>query len=345
MIEFFSKKLRSIFKPGFTIDKEPKVLQYPFYKKWKWPLIVFLVIIYYIFTPFSVDQPRFTLIRPQKINSTYPSITNNPIFVYATPSFNYEEELYPNEKPPPSDLQKKPTARSIINAEILDNQLLYLPIVSKIDASENAGLNSYVKEFYGINFENGARRITIEIHPNSKKFNGGRPIRISFLPGDHCEFGDNHACVFSFRNGFGSNVIFLTIHSGVTGEAQQFRHSIEGTGLNRAGFAIEKVKRNLEILHNSDVKLIQGKLKGGGLHISDISRIPAGKVHDYFQVPLEETLSFSFDQNPQINKTMYVNKPLIVIETCGWKMPGEPWAKDITSTTGSIYLAIITETE
>ena len=33
--------------------------------------------------------------------------------------------------------------------------------------------------------------------------------------------------------------------------------------------------------------------------------------------------------------------PLLVFETCGWKVTGEAWARGTTSTTASIYLGVI----
>jgi hypothetical protein len=317
MSEPILRKLRPFLKPGFVNRIEKKDLQISLVRYSKWVLVTFLVIIFLFYIPVSVENSIVALVEQPKTNLPDPPITNIPKNGNSNLSNDFRNLIITIKETPTFNLDLKSSTPVSEKTEILENQTLFLPIVSKLDVSESHDSNHRFKEFYGINFENGSRKVIIEIHPNSKKINGGRPIRISFLPGDQCEFGDNHACVFSFRYSPNSDVIFLTIHSGVTGEAQQFRHSIEGTGLNQAGFSIEKVKRNLEILQNSEVKLIQGKQEVGGLHISEISRIPSGKVHEYFQVPLEEVLSFLFHQNPQINQSLYTNKPLIVIETCG----------------------------
>jgi len=203
-------------------------------------------------------------------------------------------------------------------------------------------LNSHpVFTFQGIDFQKGSERIIIEIMPQTRQVNSGKPIRISFLPGDHCLFGDKHACVFSYRTIGQAKVIFLTIHSGVGGEGQKLRHAIEGTGIDQAGLQLNRVLDNLQALEGATVSIQQGQQAVTGLSIYGLTRIPPKKIHEYFRLPLEQVLDYaaSFDETlipPNLN-----DQPLIVLETCGWKMPGEPWAKDVTSTTGSIYLGVI----
>ncbi len=216
---------------------------------------------------------------------------------------------------------------------------LFLPAILTHSPSLTEPSQSFV--YGGIDFKDGSSRILIEITPPSRQVNSGKPIRVSFLPGDQCQFGDKHACVFSYQAAANANVIFLTIHSGVGGEGQKLRHAIEGTGINQAGFKLSRVLSNLEALEGAAVSIHQDGQSIDGLQIHGLNRIPPKKIHEYFDLPVEQALAYAASFDETLLPAILADQPLIILETCGWKMPGEPWAKDVTATTGSIYLGVI----
>jgi hypothetical protein len=216
---------------------------------------------------------------------------------------------------------------------------LFLPALLTHTASIVDQIQSFTYE--EIEFQAGSSRIILEITPPTRQVNGGKPIRVSFLPGDQCKFGDKHACVFSYRTNNQANVIFITIHSGVGGEGQKLRHAIEGTGINQAGLKLSRVLDNLEALEGASVSLIQGEIAVDGLMIYGLSRIPPKKIHEYFSLPVDQAIDYAASFDETLLPAKLTGQPLIVLETCGWKMPGESWAKDVTATTGSIYLGVI----
>lgn len=195
-------------------------------------------------------------------------------------------------------------------------------------------------EISGIDFSPENPEITLRILPQGA-VNGGNPIEIRFIPGERCQFGDHHACVYVYPRQNGGKVIFLTLHSGVGGEGQAFRHALEGTGLNRASFSLERVHANLETLTGAKVHLLQGRKNRKGFTIAALGRIPPGEVQAYFAAPVEEALSRVSDAYPPFDLSFDPAIDLIVFETCGWRMPGEPWAPGVSDTTGSVYVAVI----
>jgi hypothetical protein len=263
-----------------------------------------------------------------------------------SPSYTFRESTsFLPQKPTPTDQPTRPVVRSAGSAGSADTVLAALQIKVFLPALLTHTIplfdSSQSFSYEGINFQDGSSRVLIEITPPSKKVNGGKPIRISFLPGDQCEFGDKHACVFSYRSSAQANIIFLTIHSGVGGEGQKLRHAIEGTGINQAGLNLRRVLENLEALEGAAVSLHQSELSVSGLQVHALSRIPPKKIHPYFNLPVEQALDYAASLDETLLPAVLAAQPLIVLETCGWKMPGEPWAKDVTDTTGSIYLGII----
>jgi hypothetical protein len=202
-------------------------------------------------------------------------------------------------------------------------------------------LNPPSLDFYRIDFANQRKRVSIQIHPTSTQVNLGRPIAISFYPGNTCIFGDQHACINVFRTTGMQQVIFITVHSGVGGEGQAFRHAVEGSGLNQAAFTRKQVQADLKTLQGASVKISQGKKTVEGFELVALTRIPAQYVDAYFALPVEEALELAESLDPAFAAQIHPSLPLAVFETCGWKMPGEPWAPGVTATTGSVYLGAI----
>jgi hypothetical protein len=195
-------------------------------------------------------------------------------------------------------------------------------------------------DFYGIDFDS-PERVTIEIIPPDSQVNQGEPIKISFRPGERCRFSDLRACTYAYKPTAAGNLIVITVHSGVGGAAQRFRNALEGTGINRASFSLEEVDANMQSLAGATVVIRQGERSVENLHMQAVTRIPARALTRYFRASLAEILSLAAELDPQISELVYPEQPQIVLETCGWKMPGEAGAAQVSDTTGSVYLGII----
>jgi hypothetical protein len=200
-----------------------------------------------------------------------------------------------------------------------------------------------VPAFAGIDFAHPEDRIRLRIQPPDERVHRGKPITIAFFPAQACNFGDQQACVYTFRSQFSKNVLFLTVHSGVGGQAESFRHAVEGTGINRAGFNLTKVQENLRALTGASVSLQQASTQSNQLVLKGITRIPADSLQQYFSLPVERTLVYASQLDPSFLAGLDPTRPALVFETCGWKMSAEPWAPGVTQTSGSIYLVIIQE--
>jgi hypothetical protein len=196
-------------------------------------------------------------------------------------------------------------------------------------------------DFFGIDFANRQKPVTIRIFPPNRRVNGGKPIEISFLPGKRCVFGDHRACVFNYLSLAGGNVIFLSVHSGVGGEADPLRHALEGTGIGQPAFSLKQVRAAMKALGGASVTITQGAATLSGLSLDALARIPAARLEAYFDAPIAAALTRAEASNPGLGQAIDPAQPLIVLETCGWKMPSEPWAEGVTSTTGSVYLGLI----
>lgn len=232
----------------------------------------------------------------------------------------------------------------LLSLENSDLSITLLPFTLNYYNSSGTTRSDYGEpsyEFYGIDFSNAELRVILTIQPLDNRINNGKPIVIPVFPAGECEFGDKTACVTAYKTSEEGNTIFLSIHSGVGGEAQRFRHAIEGTGIDRAGYSIDEALQNLEAIQGADVSITQDDVTISGLKLRAAARVPAGSLSDYFDTPIHGALlhasSFNSDLIPYLN----TNEPQLVIETCGWKMRGEPWAEEVTPTTASIYLGII----
>jgi len=197
---------------------------------------------------------------------------------------------------------------------------------------------------YGVDFSNHRVWMSLQIDPPNKEVNRGELVELSFIPGKTCTFGDHNACVNQFFDGT-RDLVFLTIHSGVGGEAQDFRHAVEGTGINRAGYSLKKVQAKLNSLSGAQVAILQDGDQVSEFTLVGIARIPPEYIQAYLNAPIHEALALAVKLTPDIKETLDPSLPVVAFETCGWKMSGEPWLPGVTSTTGSIYLGIIQPVE
>ena len=204
-----------------------------------------------------------------------------------------------------------------------------------------AAIPAAAQDFFGVDFGKDDHKVTIQITPRSQAVNQGKPILISFLPGKTCTFGDQRGCVYSYRAKSGATILYVSVHSGVGGEAQALRHALEGTGINQAAFSIRQIQANLQILEGSSVRITQGERTLDGLLLTHAGRVTAQKIESYFRAPLEQALATAAAVDPSLLPAVNPAVPQLVIETCGWKSREEPWAAGVTSTTASIYLGII----
>lgn len=195
--------------------------------------------------------------------------------------------------------------------------------------------------FYGIDFSNPWERIRIKIYPPNWQINGGKPIVIAFNPGQSCQYGDRQACINSFTTEQGGETTYITVHSGVEGEAEPFRRAVEGFGLDQAGFPLRKIQARLRDLNGAEVEIVQGDTVVSGLMLSVAVRIPPKSMGAYLDSALPDAMALAEAINPAMSSSLLPGEPQVVFETCGWKMPWEPWLPGMTSTNASIYLGVI----
>jgi hypothetical protein len=194
-------------------------------------------------------------------------------------------------------------------------------------------------QFYGVDFGKSDKWVHFYIYPRGER--STRPIVIAFLPGLTCNYGDHRACVQAYSTPNGGQVIHLSVHSGVEGEAEGFRRWIEGLGVNRAAFSPSQVQARLQALAGAEVVVLQGKKRLEGFTLAVTARIPPRWINAYFDYPLEEALTYAADLQPQLKPFVQTDSPLLIFETCGWRLPGEAWFKGVTSTSASVYLGLI----
>jgi hypothetical protein len=190
-----------------------------------------------------------------------------------------------------------------------------------------------------IDFSPTGAEITIVIEPNEDAKKSGKPVKISFTPDEHCIYGDGNACIYHFLLSNQSKVIFVSVHSGLGGEGEPFRNLVEGTGLNQGLYTSSQVSQISQTLAGSEVTVNQGNTKINGLELTIIARIPPESLETYLTLPVEQTLTYGMELgilSPQI-----FNSNVLVIETCGWQLPGDLQNPNYPKTTQSIYLGII----
>jgi hypothetical protein len=194
--------------------------------------------------------------------------------------------------------------------------------------------------FYGVDFSDPHRWVRILIFPRHKNVNQGKPIIISFIPGRKCTYGDHHGCVNTYPAG-ASEVTFVTVHSGVGGEAELFRLAMEGSGLFGAAYSLEKVEANLKALDGAEVVIMQGKKRMEGFRLAAVTRIEPKWVNEYFKVPVSGAAAFAAAIDPAFRFAVPPATPQLIFETCGWRVRGERGAGRMPSTSASIYLGVI----
>jgi hypothetical protein len=197
------------------------------------------------------------------------------------------------------------------------------------------------QDFYGIDFQDGSREVQIKIYPPDRRVNNGSPIVIRFLPSMSCSAEGDSGCIRKYNSGFQSDITFITVHSGLGGTGQAFRRALEGNGYNQAGFSLSQVKKNLNRLEGARVVISQGKKTIEGFHVAALTRIPSHKMLRYLNRPISKSLGFASNLDPSIEPFIHPSIPQLVFETCGWRMPEEPYTAGVNDTSASIYLGVI----
>ncbi len=198
-----------------------------------------------------------------------------------------------------------------------------------------------ITQFHGLNFAPGQSRITINITPPTEDVNLGRTIQMSFLPGDTCIFSDGFGCINIYQNDAGGRIIFITLHSGLGGEAQTLRHAIEGTSMGLAGFSLAKTQSNLTSLINAQVSIFQSGIEDHALSLLWLTRVPAVEVQAYFDRAIPDAVAYTAELDPGMAFVTTTTDTLIIFETCGWRIMEEEWPAGQPETSGAVYLGVI----
>jgi len=202
------------------------------------------------------------------------------------------------------------------------------------------GLEPLTYMRFGIDFSDTSQTTRILLSPSQADFNAGKPIRVSFRPGWPCEWINRRACTSLHYHG---QVVLVTVHSGVAGDGQALRHALEGTWLNAASFPLKQVRANLAALQDGQVSIDQPGATAQGLRTLAAVRLPAAQVEAYFSLPVDDALDLAAQSSTEMALALASGAPLVVIETCGWRHPEEPWAPGVTDTSAAIYLITIGE--
>ena len=187
-------------------------------------------------------------------------------------------------------------------------------------------------------FSDGAERVEIHLVDPDLGILGGKPVQMRFTPGSDCVFGSGKACVSLHAD---SRVMLLTIHSGISGEGQQLRHALEGTGINTAGLRTAEILANLDQLQGAIASLHQGVTNLDYLTVVAAIRIPPDQIDAYYDLPFLEAVDWAAEGNEDLHQRLADGQSLIFIETCGWPVIGEVSAGGEYQGTGSIYLIAI----
>jgi hypothetical protein len=191
----------------------------------------------------------------------------------------------------------------------------------------------------GLDLRDESPRIELDLQPAAETVNRGRAISIVVRPGRPCEYQDRRACITHFADAKG-RVILVTVHSGVGGAAQAFRHALEGTGINRASYSLEKIQANMEALQGAAVSARQNDTVMD-LRVLAVERIPPLRLAEYFGGPVTPFIEQMGDSHPMLRQALDAGEAVMVIETCGWRHPAEREESLATDTTGSIYLLVV----
>ena len=143
-----------------------------------------------------------------------------------------------------------------------------------------------------------------------------------------------------------TNVVFLTVHSGVGGEAETFRRAVEGRrihslGANRAAYSLKRIQNNLANLTGAQVTVSQGERVLQGLSLVGTARLGPAWLAQYYRLPAGEALELTASLDPAFTARIAPEQPMLIFETCGWKLPSEPGSQGVADTSGSVYLGVI----
>jgi hypothetical protein len=219
--------------------------------------------------------------------------------------------------------------------QILESELIQRGVTVDAEAPNSGDPSS----LWGVDFSPGSQPMTIKILPKEDQYHGELPLVITFLPDQHCEFGDGRACIYPLASSTGEKIILASIHSGVGGEAEAFRNMLEGTGFNRALYKLERVNKNVQSIIGSSVVLEQGSHELIGLELIAILRIPPEHLDTYMALPIEHVLDFATEITGA--DAGIFNQDLLIFETCGWQLPDEAPIEGHPYTSSSIYLGVI----
>ncbi len=140
------------------------------------------------------------------------------------------------------------------------------------------------------------QKVHLVLYPD-QSVNAGQSIEMTFFPAQDCPYGTGTACISQHRSG---QVILLTIHSGIGGEAEAFRQAVESTSLYGAGFTGEQIQTNLASLQNIPVQMSLGAGDMSELEMAAVARVPGVDLEQYFELPYDEALEMVARQNEQV---------------------------------------------
>lgn len=215
------------------------------------------------------------------------------------------------------------------------------PIASPTPLPDSNALPSSTTRF-GIDFSDTNQTIQTILSPSQATLNAGKDIRMAFRPGWPCEWINNRACTSLHYQG---RVVLVTIHSGVGGDGQALRHALEGTWLNAAALSMQQVLTNLAALEEAPVLIKQSDVSAEDLRVLAAVRVPAVQLEEYFSLPVDAALDFAAQSSAEMTQALASGQPVLVIETCGWHHPEEPYAPGVTGTSASVYLVVIGESQ
>jgi len=191
-------------------------------------------------------------------------------------------------------------------------------------------------------FSEAAAPMEIHLVDPGRLILDGKPVQMRFTPGTDCVFGSGKACVSLHSDG---RYLLLTIHSGISGEGQQLRHALEGTGIDTAGLSATEIDANLDALQGVIASLHQGITNLDYLSVLAAVRIPPDLIDEYYGLPFTMAVDWAAAEDDGLHQLIESGEPVIFIETCGWPVIGEAPADEGYPGTGSIYLIAIGRTK
>jgi hypothetical protein len=282
--------------------------------------------------------------RVQETPTPTPAATGTP-----APTITPTSPPSATSTPRPPQRRARPGGPALIEWVSQSAYSLFQRLLNPVEATpaptiENVPATESETGFSGIDFSQRDKWIRIYIYPPEKRLNRGKPIVIAFLPGKNCRFGDDRGCVTSFQDAGQGKVTFLTVHSGIGGEGQAFRRAMEGTGLIGAAYNLKKIQANLNAWEGARVVITHGKKRYEGFTLTTLSRVPARHVNSYLGATIPQALEFATHLDADLSRPIASGEPLLVFETCGWRVPGERRAGKVPVSSASIYLGVIQKT-